>query len=480
MAPLSSGALLILMDYRRTYIKDLFDLPPGTKTSAYGWVKTRRDSKGISFVQLSDGSCFKDLQVIVDEGIISDEELKLLTTGACVRFDGEIVASPATGQAVELRAAAVEVYGPADPATYPLQKKGATMEFLREIGHLRVRGNTFGAVFRVRSEAAFAIHKFFNDRGFKNIHPPIITASDCEGAGAMFAVSTLLQGHEAVGQETTATLRSQRYSDDFFGKPAFLTVSGQLEAETLALGLTNVYTFGPTFRAENSSTSRHLAEFWMVEPEQAFCDLVGNMNLAEEFLREVIRHLLDKCSEDLAFFNQRIEPELLKTLEHVVTSDFERLTYTEAVSLLENSGQSFEYPVFWGADLQSEHERWLTEIKVGKPVILTDYPSEIKAFYMRQNDDGKTVRAMDVLAPRIGEIIGGSQREERLDRLEARIKEMGLPIEAYWWYLDLRRFGSAPHSGFGLGFERLMMYVTGMKNIRDVIPYHRSVGSAEF
>lgn len=460
------------MDYRRTYIRDLFALAPGTETNAYGWVKTRRDSKNVSFVQLSDGSCFKDLQVVVNEGVIADDILKKVTTGACVRFDGKVVESPAAGQPIELLASGVEVYGEADPATYPLQKKGATMEFLREIAHLRVRGNTFGAVFRVRAEASFAIHKFFHDRGFHNIHPPIITASDAEGAGAMFHVTT----HDPFAART----RPVEPADDFFGKPAFLTVSGQLEAETLALAMTNVYTFGPTFRAENSNSSRHLAEFWMVEPEQAFCDLEGNMNLAEEFLREVIAHLLDACAGDLEFFNQRIEPELLQTLGHVVNSNFERMTYTEAVKHLEQSGESWEFPVHWGADLQSEHERWLTEKKVGRPVILTDYPKEIKAFYMRQNDDGKTVRAMDVLAPRIGEIIGGSQREERLDRLEARITEMGLPMEAYWWYLDLRRFGSAPHSGFGLGFERLLMYVTGMKNIRDVIPYHRTPGSAEF
>jgi asparaginyl-tRNA synthetase len=463
------------MDYRRTYVKDLFQVAPGTKTSAFGWVKTRRDSKGISFVQINDGSCFQDLQVIINEGVLKEDELKHLTTGACVRFDGEIVESPAAGQAVELLALGVEVYGPADPQTYPLQKKGATFEFLREIAHLRVRGNTFGAVFRVRNQAAWAIHKFFHDRGFQYIQTPIITASDAEGAGAMFAVSTLL---EPEGEKYK--LKSQNPAEDFFGKPAFLTVSGQLEAETVALGMTNVYTFGPTFRAENSSTSRHLAEFWMVEPEMAFCDLDGNMNLAEEFLREVIGHLLDACAADLEFFNKRIEPTILETLEHVAKSNFERLTYTEAVKLLETSGESFEFPVAWGIDLQSEHERWLTDVKVGRPVIVTDYPKEIKAFYMRANEDGKTVRAMDVLAPRIGEIIGGSQREERLDVLETRIQELGLPLEPYWWYLDLRRFGSAPHSGFGLGFERLLMYATGMKNIRDVIPFHRTPGHAEF
>lgn len=463
------------MDYRRTYIRDLFALSPGASASAFGWVKTRRDSKGISFVQVNDGSSFQDLQVVVEAGAIEENLLKQATTGACVRFDGKIVESPAAGQAVELSATSLEIYGPADPATYPLQKKGASFEFLREIGHLRVRGNTFGAVYRVRNQASWAVHKFFQDRGFQYVHTPVITASDAEGAGAMFAVSTLL--HAKDGE---FTLQSKDPADDFFGKPAFLTVSGQLEGETAALGLTNIYTFGPTFRAENSHSSRHLAEFWMIEPEMAFCSLEGNMTLAEEFLKEVIQHLLDKSARDLEFFNQRIEPELLTTLRHVVESPFERMTYSEAVAELERSGETFEFPVGWGIDLQSEHERWLTEKRVGRPVILTDYPKEIKAFYMRQNEDGKTVRAMDVLAPRIGEIIGGSQREERLDVLESRIEELGLPKEAYWWYLDLRRFGSAPHAGFGLGFERLMMYVTGMKNIRDVIPFYRTPGSADF
>ncbi|HEY0866389.1 MAG TPA: asparagine--tRNA ligase [Fimbriimonas sp.] len=470
------------MDYRRTYIRDVFRLDPGTETSAYGWVKTRRDSKGISFVQLSDGSCFKDLQVIVEAGAIDEETLKKITTGACVRFDGVVVESPAAGQAVELKATGIELFGEADPKDYPLQKKGASMEFLREIAHLRARGNTFGAVFRVRNQAAQAIHRFFDKRGFHYINTPIITASDAEGAGAMFQVTTQVETVEPLEGDghLAYRLKGPNPADDFFGKPAYLTVSGQLEAETLALGMTNVYTFGPTFRAENSSTSRHLAEFWMVEPEMAFCGLEGNMNLAEEFLKEVITFLLDYCGDDLAFFNQRIEPKLLETLEHVVNSPFERLTYTEAVEMLESGGESFEFPVYWGADLQSEHERWLTETRIGRPVILTDYPREIKAFYMRANDDGKTVRAMDVLVPKIGEIIGGSQREERQSALEARIREQGLPLEAYWWYLDLRRFGSVPHAGFGLGFERLLMYVTGMKNIRDVIPFSRTPGHAEF
>jgi asparaginyl-tRNA synthetase len=474
------------MDYRRQYVRDLLRLAPGSPAEAYGWVKTRRDSKGVHFVQLSDGSCFKDLQVVIAAGALPEETLRLITTGACVCFKGEIVESPAAGQAVELRASEAVVFGPADPATYPLQKKGASMEFLREIAHLRPRGNTFGTVFRVRSEAAQAVHRFFHERGFHYLHTPIITASDCEGAGSMFSVSTLMavsgadgHGPDAAG-ESTASLRSASYRDDFFGRPAYLTVSGQLEAETFALGMTNVYTFGPTFRAENSNTSRHLAEFWMIEPEMAFCDLEGDMRLAEEFLRYLIQHLLDRCGEDLAFFNQRIEPDLLATLDHVAGSSFEHMTYTEAVCELEASGEPFETPCAWGSDLQSEHERWLTEVRVGRPVILTDYPKEIKAFYMRLNDDGRTVRAMDVLVPRIGEIIGGSQREDRLDVLERRIVESGLPLEAYWWYLDLRRFGSAPHAGFGLGFERFLMYATGMKNIRDVIPYHRTPGSAEF
>lgn len=465
------------MDYRRHYIKDLLKSHPGADTSAYGWVKTRRDSKGITFIQLSDGSCFTDLQIVVEEGKIAADELKKVTTGACIRVDGKMVESPAAGQPVELSASGIEIFGEADPETYPLQKKGASFEFLREIAHLRCRSNTFGAVNRVRARAAFAIHKFYMDRGFHYVHTPIITASDCEGAGAMFAVTTLLDTPHP-GQP--AKLTSDNYEEDFFKKPSFLTVSGQLEGETVALGMTNVYTFGPTFRAERSNTTRHLAEFWMVEPEMAFCSLEGNMNLAEEFLKEVISDVMNFCQKDIEFFNQRIEPDLISTLEHVVNSGFERLTYTEAITMLEGSGEKFEFPVHWGADLQSEHERWLTEKKVGRPIILTDYPKEIKAFYMRQNEDGKTVRAMDVLAPRIGEIIGGSQREERLDVLEARITEQGLPLEAYWWYLDLRRFGSAPHAGFGLGFERLLLYLTGMKNIRDVIPYFRSVGNAEF
>ena len=463
------------MDYRRTYLRDLMAAQPGGSVSAFGWVKTRRDSKGVHFVQLNDGSCFADLQVVIDADSLPEADLKRVTTGACVRFDGTLVASPGSGQAVELKATALEVYGAADPTTYPLQKKGATMEFLREIAHLRVRGNTFGAVMRVRNRAAWAVHKFFQDRGFNWIHTPIITASDAEGAGAMFQVTTAVEVYEGEYR-----LRNENPEDDFFGKPSFLTVSGQLNVETQTLGLTNTYTFGPTFRAEHSNTARHLAEFWMIEPEQAFCDIEGNMNLAEEFVRELIDDALTHRGDDLAFFDQRVEPGLLETLKHVATSKFERISYTEAIEMLKSSGEAFEYPIDWGHDMQSEHERWLTEKRIGRPVIVTDYPKEIKAFYMYQNSDGKTVRAMDVLVPRIGELIGGSQREDRLEVLESRIAELNLPAEAYWWYLDLRRYGSAPHAGFGLGFERLIMYLTGMKNIRDVIPFHRAVGQAEF
>ena len=461
------------------YIKDLLAGTVGQAVNAYGWVKTRRDSKGVYFVQLNDGSSFADLQVVVEAGAIPEETLKRVTTGACVRVGGDLVASPAAGQAVELRAREIEVYGEADPTTYPLQKKGHTMEFLRDIAHLRTRSNTFGAVFRVRNALARAIHQFFQERGFLYVHTPIITASDTEGAGAMFGVTTLdlmnlprIKEGDRKGEVD--------YAQDFFNKPAYLTVSGQLNAEIFALSFTNVYTFGPTFRAENSNTPRHLAEFWMIEPEMAFCDLAGNMTLAEEFLKSVIGHVMLSCQADLEFFDKRIDNTVLATLEHVVNSSFEHVTYTEAVAILEKSGRSWEFPVHWGADLQSEHERYLTEETFKKPVIVTDYPEEIKAFYMRANDDGKTVRAMDVLAPRIGEIIGGSQREERHDVLLNKIREQKLDEAGYAWYLELRKYGTAPHAGFGLGFERLMLYLTGMKNIRDVIPFPRTPGSADF
>jgi asparaginyl-tRNA synthetase len=457
------------------YIKDILQKTVGQAVTAHGWVKTRRDSKGIHFVQLNDGSCFQDLQVVIEEGTIPEETLRHVTTGACVAITGELVASPAAGQAVELKAKEIELFGSADPTTYPLQKKGHTMEFLREIAHLRTRSNTFGAVFRVRNALSYAIHKFYQERGFLYVHTPIVTASDCEGAGEMFGVTTLdLQN---LPRTDTGAVD---YSSDFFGKPAFLTVSGQLEGEIFALSFSNVYTFGPTFRAENSNTPRHLAEFWMVEPEMAFCDLAGNMAVAEAFLKYIIQHVLDNCMADLEFFNKRIDNTVLETLEHVATSSFEHVPYTEAVRILEKADKAWEFPVHWGADLQSEHERYLTEETFKKPVIVTDYPKEIKAFYMRANDDGKTVRAMDVLAPRIGEIIGGSQREERHDVLLERIRAQHLPEAAYWWYLELRKYGSAPHAGFGLGLERMLMYITGMKNIRDVIPFPRTPGSADF
>jgi asparaginyl-tRNA synthetase len=457
------------------YVRDILLAAPGSEVTAHGWVKTRRDSKGVHFIQISDGSCFQDLQVVIDHGKIAEDVLHHVTTGACIRVRGDLALSPGKGQAVELKAREIEVYGAADPAVYPLQKKGHTMEFLREIAHLRPRSNTFGAVFRVRNALAFAIHKFFQERGFLCVHTPVITASDCEGAGAMFGVTTLDLMNLPRSAEGAVD-----YALDFFGKPAFLTVSGQLEGESFALAFSNVYTFGPTFRAENSNTPRHLAEFWMVEPEMAFCDLLDDMALAEEFLKYIIKHILDQCAPDIEFFNKRIDDTVLSTLEHVATSSFEHVTYTEAVRILEAAGRNWEFPVHWGADLQSEHERYLTEEKFKKPVIVTDYPKEIKAFYMRANDDGKTVRAMDVLVPRIGEIIGGSQREERCDVLVEKIRAHGLPEKAYWWYLELRKYGSAPHAGFGLGFERMLMYLTGMKNIRDVVPFPRTPGSADF
>ncbi|HYO94248.1 MAG TPA: asparagine--tRNA ligase [Polyangiaceae bacterium] len=457
------------------YIRDLLASEPSRNVTARGWVKTRRGGKGVHFLQLSDGSCFRDLQVVIDPQRIDEHALSLATTGACVEVDGELVASPAAGQRVELAAHALRVLGAADPASYPLQKKGHSFEFLRDIAHLRPRSNTLGAVFRVRNALAFAIHQFFQERGFLYVHSPIITASDCEGAGSMFGVTTL----DLMNVPRT-TEGQVNYAEDFFGKPAYLTVSGQLEGEIFALAFSNVYTFGPTFRAENSNTPRHLAEFWMIEPEMAFCDLEGDMQLAEAFLKYVIQAVLDRCADDLEFFNQRIDDTVLATLQHVATSSFEHVTYTEAIRMLESAKRSFEFPVHWGVDLQSEHERYLTEEKLKRPVIITHYPKEIKAFYMRANEDGKTVRAMDVLVPRIGEIIGGSQREERFDVLSESIRARGLSESAYWWYLDLRRYGSVPHAGFGLGLERMLMYLTGMKNIRDVIPFARTPGSAEF
>ncbi|MCS6949816.1 MAG: asparagine--tRNA ligase [bacterium] len=456
-------------------VKDALRAPVGSQMTVNGWVRTRRDVGKISFAEVNDGSCLRNIQVVIEDGVVSQEELSHITTGACISVQGTLVESPAPGQPVELKAHSIAILGTADAATYPLSKKRHSFEYLREIAHLRLRSNTFGAMFRIRNTLSFAIHKFFQERGFIYVHTPIITTSDCEGAGAMFGVTTL----DLMNLPRTPN-GAIDYSQDFFGKPAFLTVSGQLEAEAFALAFTNVYTFGPTFRAENSNTPRHLAEFWMVEPEMAFCDLDGNRQIAEEFLKYLIATVLDECHEDLELFNKWIDNTVFSTLEHVLHSPFEHITYTEAIRLLQESGQNFEYPPRWGADIQTEHERYLTETLFKRPVVVTDYPKEIKAFYMRLNDDEKTVRAMDVLVPRIGEIIGGSQREERYDVLLRRIREMGLDERNYWWYLDLRRYGSAPHSGFGLGFERMMMFVTGMKNIRDVIPFPRTPGNAEF
>ena len=460
---------------RRSRIKELLDRESaGGQVLVQGWVKTRRSSKAVTFLQVNDGTTLRDLQVVVDETLPDYHLMDSLSTGCSVSLEGTLVDSPGKGQKYEVQAGKLDILGLADPTTYPLQKKGHTMEFLREIAHLRPRTNTFGAMARMRNSLAVAIHGFFQERGFQYLQSPLITASDAEGAGSMFRVTTLdLENLPAKGGGVDNEA-------DFFGKPAFLTVSGQLEAEIFALALTDVYTFGPTFRAENSNTSRHLAEFWMVEPEVAFCDLDGLAELAEDFLKHIFVHVLENCEEDLAFFNQWFEKSAIATLESIVNSSFEKITYTEAIDILEKSGQTFEFPVEWGSDLQSEHERFLSEQSIGRPVIVTDYPKEIKAFYMRINDDGRTVRALDVLVPRIGEIIGGSQREERGDVLLDRIRQAGLNEDEYWWYLDLRRYGTVPHSGFGLGFERTLQFITGMPNIRDVIAFPRTPKSAEF
>jgi asparaginyl-tRNA synthetase len=456
-------------------VKQAYGLSPGQEITLRGWVRSRRDSKGITFIELNDGSRFKSMQLVVESGSVADDTLKQITTGSSIAADGVLVPSPAKGQPVELKVAAIRLYGTADAATYPLQKKGHTLEFLREISHLRVRSNTFGAAFRVRNALTHAIHTFFQERDFVYVQTPIITISDCEGAGQMFGVTTL-----NLQQPPRTPDGGIDWQQDFFTKPAYLTVSGQLEAEIFASAFSKVYTFGPTFRAENSNTPRHLAEFWMIEPEMAFCELEDNMRLAEDFLRFVIGRVLDHCREDLEFFNQFIDKSVVATLEHVAQADFGHITYTDAIRELKNTARVWEFPVEWGNDLQTEHERFLSEEVFKRPVIVTDYPREIKAFYMRVNDDGKTVRAMDVLVPRVGEIIGGSQREERHDVLLARLRDAGLDERAYWWYLDLRRYGSVPHSGFGLGLERMMMYLTGLKNIRDVIPFPRTPGNAEF
>ncbi|MBT9311324.1 asparagine--tRNA ligase [Leptothoe kymatousa] len=449
---------------------------PGEVVTIQGWVRTKRDSKKFSFLDINDGSSMTGLQVIADAQLDGyDESMKRITTGASVMIAGTLAESPGKGQRVELQASSLEVVGESDAETYPLQKKRHSFEFLRELGHLRSRTNTLGAVFRVRNACASAIHDFFQSRDFLWVHTPIISASDCEGAGEMFTVTNMNLDKLPTGDDGKVD-----YGQDFFGKQAYLTVSGQLEAEIMAMAFSNVYTFGPTFRAENSNTSRHLAEFWMVEPEMAFCDLEGNMDLAEDFLKFVFKRVLEECADDMEFFNKRIEKTVLETANNIINNEFERITYTDAISLLEKCDKKFDYPVSWGLDMQSEHERYLAEEYFKKPVIVTDYPAEIKAFYMRLNEGGKTVAAMDVLAPRIGEIIGGAQREERLDVLERRIVEADLPKDDYWWYLDLRRYGTVPHAGFGLGFERLVQFMTGMANIRDVIPFPRTPDNIEF
>lgn len=449
---------------------------PNETVTIRGWVRTKREQKEFSFVEVNDGSSMAGLQVVVNQDVPGyAEAIKRVNTGASVEMAGTLVESPAKGQRIELKANSITVYGEADPETYPLQKKRHSFEFLREIAHLRSRTNTLGAVFRVRNAASTAIHQFFQERGFIWVHTPVISASDCEGAGEMFTVTNLDLKQVPLTEDNTVD-----FSKDFFGKQAYLTVSGQLEAEIMAMAFSNVYTFGPTFRAENSNTSRHLAEFWMVEPEMAFCDLQGDMDLAEAFLKHIFKTVLEQCPEDMEFFNQRIDQTVLATADNIIHNEFARVTYTEAISILEKSGKTFEYPVEWGLDMQSEHERYLAETYFKKPVIVTNYPAKIKAFYMRLDEDGQTVAAMDILAPKIGEIIGGSQREERLDVLEQRIQAVGLDPKPYWWYLDLRRYGTVPHAGFGLGFERLVQFMTGMGNIRDVIPFPRAPQEVEF
>lgn len=449
----------------------------GKDINVKGWVRTRRGSKSVNFIALNDGSTIKNIQVVADVDKFDDEVIRKITTGACLSVDGKLVQSVGSGQSVELQATAIEVLGTCG-SEYPMQKKGQSFEYMRQHAHMRLRTNTFGAVFRIRHNMAMAIHRYFHEHGFYYFHTPIITASDCEGAGQMFQVTT--KNLYDIKKDEEGKID---YSDDFFGKPTSLTVSGQLEGELGATALGAIYTFGPTFRAENSNTPRHLAEFWMIEPEVAFYDINDNMDLAEDFIKYCVRWALDNCADDLEFLNKMIDKHLLERLHFVVEHDFVRLTYTEGIRILEEAvkgGRKFEFPIYWGADLASEHERFLVEEHFKRPVILTDYPKEIKAFYMKLNEDGKTVRAMDVLFPQIGEIIGGSEREESYDKLMARINELGIPMKDMWWYLDTRRFGSCPHSGFGLGFERLLLFVTGMSNIRDVIPFPRTPNNAEF
>ncbi len=467
---------IIMKDIKRTTVKELLGDPAkytGKEVDARGWVRTRRGNKNVQFVALNDGTTIKNIQIVFDLSRFSEDELKAVTTGSSIRVQGLLVESQGKGQSVEIQAESFELYGTADPAEYPLQKKGHSLEFLREIAHLRPRTNTFGAVLRIRHALAYAVHKFFNDKGFYYFHTPLITASDCEGAGAMFQVTTLPLDELPKTEDGKTD-----YSQDFFGRQASLTVSGQLEGELGATALGCIYTFGPTFRAENSNTPRHLSEFWMIEPEMAFYEIEDNMDLAEEFIKYCISYALEHCADDIAFLAEHFDKELPERLRFVLENDFVRLPYTEGVKILEESGRKFEFPVYWGVDLASEHERYLVEEHFKRPVILTDYPKEIKAFYMKLNDDGKTVRAMDVLFPKIGEIIGGSQREENYDKLQKRVDELGLT--GMDWYLDTRRFGSVPHSGFGLGFERLVLFVTGMQNIRDVIPFPRYPGNCYY
>lgn len=459
----------------REKVKQLLESEPGRDVLVKGWVRTRRGNKKISFIAVNDGSTINNIQVVADNASFDEDILKQITTGASLAVEGKLVKSEGKGQSVEIQAQKIEVYGSADPETYPLQKKGHSMEFLREIAHLRFRTNTFGAVFRIRHAMAYAVHKYFNDKGFYYLHTPIITGSDAEGAGEMFRVTTLDLKNTPKNNDGSID-----HSSDFFGKETNLTVSGQLEGELGALSLGEIYTFGPTFRAENSNTPRHLAEFWMIEPEMAFYDINDNMDLAEDFTRYLIRYALDNCMDDLEFLNKMIDKELIERLRFVADNEYKRITYTEAVDVLTAADQEWEFPVGWGKDLQAEHERYLVEKHYKRPVMVTDYPMDIKAFYMKQNDDGRTVRALDVLFPMIGEVIGGSQREEEYEKLEKRIDELGIPREEMWWFLETRKFGTAPHSGFGLGFERLMLFVTGMKNIRDVIPFPRTPGKAEF
>lgn len=457
-------------------VKDLLSSKEtGKEVFIQGWVRTKRGNKNVAFVALNDGSTIHNIQIVIDLADFDKELIEKVTTGACIAVNGILVESMGKGQSVEIQAKQLELYGGASAEEYPLQKKGHSLEFLREIAHLRPRTNTFGAVFRIRHALAFAIHKYFNENGFFYLHTPIITTSDAEGAGEMFRVSTLDPENPPKKEDGKIN-----YEEDFFGTETSLTVSGQLEGELGAMALSKVYTFGPTFRAENSNTARHLAEFWMIEPEMAFFDIHDDMDLAEDFIKTVVKYAIDNCQDDLEFLNKMYDKELIERLNFVVKNDFLRLTYTEAIEVLEKTDHKFEFPVKWGIDLQAEHERYLVEKHFKKPVMLTDYPRDIKAFYMKQNDDGKTVRALDVLFPRIGEIIGGSQREENYDKLKSRIDEMGIPEKDLWWYMETRKYGTAPHSGFGLGFERLVLFVTGMANIRDVIPFPRTPKNAAF